>query len=125
MKILYITDEKIIFDNGYILKYYHVQDCCENVYADFEILNTYNLSTKTGKEINIKEIDFEEDMRHLIEGIKDTGFNMISKIGEKFFIPCYNEQNGYYGSDLELILIKNDDIYESFNISEYVEDKIF
>ena len=125
MKILYITDEKIIFDNGYILKYYHQQDCCENVYADFEILNTYNLSTKTGKEINIKEIDFEEDIPHLIEGIKDTGFNMISKIGEKFFIPCYNEQNGYYGSDLELILIKNDDIYESFNISEYVEDKIF
>lgn len=125
MKILYITDEKIIFDNGYILKYYHQQDCCENVYADFEILNTYNLSTKTGKEINIKEIDFEEDMRHLIEGIKDTGFNMISKIGEKFFIPCYNEQNGYYGSNLELILIKNDRIYESFNISEYVEDKIF
>lgn len=125
MKILYITDEKIIFDNGYILKYYHEQDCCENVYADFEILNTYNLSTKTGKEINIKEIDFEEDMQHLIEGIKDTGFNMISKIGEKFFIPCYNEQNGYYGSNLELILIKNDRTYESFNISEYVEDKIF
>lgn len=124
MKIVQITDERIIFDNGYILKYYHEQDCCEHVYADFKILNTYNLSTKTGKEINIKEINFEEDIQHLIEGIKDTGFNMISKIGEKFFVPCYNEQNGYYGSDLELILIISDEIYENFNISEYVEDKI-
>ncbi len=57
MKIVKITDEEIKFDNGYILCYFHEQDCCEHVYADFEILNTYNLSTKTGKEINIKEIE--------------------------------------------------------------------
>ena len=124
MKIIQITDERILFDNGYILNYYHEQDCCEHVYADFKILNTYNLSTKTGKEINIKEIDFEEDIQHLIEGIKDAGFNMISKIGEKFFVPCYNEQNGYYGSDLELILTINDKVTENFNISEYVKDEI-
>ena len=125
MKIVKITDEEIKFDNGYILRYFHEQDCCEHVYADFRVLNTYNVSTKTGKKIHIKNIDFEESIKNLIEGIENAGFNMISKIGEKFFVPCYNEQNGYYGSDLELILTVNDNIFESYDISVYVKDEIW
>lgn len=125
MKIVEINNEEIKFDNGYVLYYYHRQDCCENVYADFEVLKTYNISTKTGKEINIKDIDFEENLQSLIEGIEDAGFNMISRIGEKFFIPCYNEQNGYYNDELELILQINKDLEEHFNISDYVKDNIY
>ncbi len=49
MRIKEINDEKIIFDNGYVLSYYHEQDCCETVYADFEVLKSYNLSTVTRK----------------------------------------------------------------------------
>lgn len=119
MRITKISDEIIKFDNGFELTYYHEQDCCENVYADFKILKTYNLSTVTGKKINIYNIDFEEDIKKLIECITGQGFNMVSKIGEKFFVPCYNEQNGYYNDNLELILnqildittCKKDDIW--------------
>lgn len=124
MKIKEINGEKIMFDNGYELEYYHEQDCCENVYADFEILKTYNLSTKTGKIIKIEEIDFEEELEKLIEGKVEIGFNMISKIGEKFFVPCYNEQNGYYSSELELILHKST-TKEILDISEFVKDEIY
>lgn len=123
MKIVKIEEEKIKFDNGYELQYYHEQCCCEHVYADFSVLETYNLSVKTGKIIDIKEIDFEEHLEYLVQGIKGQGFNIISKIGEKFFVPCYNSQNGYYSSDLELILCK-DKIKESIDISEFVEDDI-
>ena len=49
---------------------------------------------------------------------------MISKIGEKFFIPCYNSQNGYYSSELELIL-KRGKAKEVMDISEFVEDDIY
>ena len=125
MKIVEINDEEIKFNNGYILYYYHSQDCCEHVYADFEVLKSYNLSTKTGKTINIKDIDFEENLQNLVEGINEAGFNMISKIGEKFFVPCYNQQNGYYGSDLDLILYKNKNYKETLNISDFVEDKVY
>ena len=83
MKIKEIKEGKIIFDNGYILEYYHDQDCCELVYADFDILKNYNVSIKTGKNIKIKEIDFREKLSELIEGIEGMGFNIISKIGEK------------------------------------------
>lgn len=124
MKIKEINEEKIIFNNGYILKYYHEQDCCEQVYAEFEILNDYNISTKTGKIINIKDIDFEENLEDLIQGIEEEGFNMISKIGEKFFVPCYNSQNGYYSDDLELILEKGK-AKETMNISDFVQDDIY
>lgn len=125
MKIVEINDEEIRFDNGYILYYYHSQDCCEHVYADFEVLKSYNLSTKTGKTINIKDIDFEENLQNLIEGINEAGFNMISKIGEKFFVPCYNVQNGYYNDKLELILQINKKLEEHLNISDYIEDRIY
>ena len=121
MKIKEIKEGKIIFDNGYILEYYHDQDCCEYVYADFDILETYNVSIKTGKNIKIKEIDFREKLSELIEGIEGMGFNIISKIGEKFFLPCYNKQNGYYSNELELILYKQGN-KETLNITDFVKD---
>jgi len=125
MKIKEIKEEGIVFDNGYILEYYHEQDCCENVYADFEMLKEYNVSTVTGKSIKIKEIDFEESLIHLVQGVKEVGFNMISKIGEKFFVPCYNSQNGYYSGNLELILYKENNVKEKLDISEFVKDEIY
>lgn len=121
MKIKEINEKNIIFDNGYKLEYYHEQDCCEMVYADFEVLKSYNVSTKTGKNIKIEEIDFSENLKEIAVGVEKMGFNMISKIGEKFFIPCYNDQNGYYSSDLELILYK-EKTKEIMDISEFVKD---
>lgn len=49
MKIKNILEDKIIFDNEYELKYYHEQDCCESVYAEFEKIKEYNVSTVTRK----------------------------------------------------------------------------
>lgn len=125
MKIKEFKEESIIFDNGYKLEYYHEQDCCESVYAEFEILKDYNVSLVTGKSIDIKEIEFEESLAKLVEGVKEAGFNMVSKIGEKFFVPCYNSQNGYYSGDLELILYKENNVREELDISDFVEDDIY
>lgn len=67
MKIKEIKEEYILFDNGYKLEAYHEQDCCESVYADFDVLKDYNVSTKTGKTIKIEDIDFQEDLEHLVQ----------------------------------------------------------
>lgn len=123
MKIKSIYDNSIIFDNGYELEAFHDQECCEDVYADFSVLPTYNVSNITGKTINIREINFEETLNKLVKGIEGQGFNLISKIGENFFVPCYNEQNGYYSSDLMLILHKKED-KETLDITEFIEDRI-
>jgi len=125
MKIKEIKEDGIVFDNGYRLTDYHEQECCENVYADFEMLKDYNVSTVTGKNIDIKDIDFEESLTYLVRGIKETVFNMISKIGEKFFVPCYNSQNGYYSGNLELILHKENNVKEKLDISEFVKEDMY
>lgn len=77
----------IEFDDKTALIDYHVQDCCESVYADFSNLDS-----------DIKNYDFKEIK---IKPVKN-GF----KFGDSrrmFFVPCYNEQNGYYGDDLTIM----------------------
>lgn len=88
------------------------------------MLKNYNVSVKTGKNIKIKEIEFVETLELLIDGVPGAGFNIISIIGERFFIPCHNEQNGYYSSNLELILDKGK-TQEIMDISEFVKDDIY
>lgn len=117
---------KIITNDGDIeIKAYHEQDCCERVYADFSVLE-YHLKDLIG--FTFQEI--------FIKPVAETGFLLCFEHGErgdeesyddyeikKILIPCYNEQNGYYSSNLELI-IKHGDTKEVTDISDCVEDHI-
>ena len=100
IKDVLFTDNEIIFNKeiGQIkIGQNHDQDCCENVYADFEQIKYYikEISSKKVEEMIIKSVD---GMGFIIELWFDYGN------GEKIFIPCYNYQNGYYSSNLELII---------------------
>jgi len=106
MKIKEITNDHILFDNGTEVTYYHNQDCCENVYADFEQLKTTTIMNEEFKTLEFK----------FIPGV---GIKLKS-----YLIPCYNSQNGYYSSDLELIVNYPDGKKESWDISGCVEDDI-
>lgn len=92
---------------------HHDQDCCEHVYADWGVLEYYrkDIVGKKVKEMLIKPV---ENMGFLICFYQDW------EKGEKIFVPCYNDQNGYYGSDLELIINGETKI----DVSNYVEDRI-
>lgn len=92
MKIIKITDEEILFDNGCKLTYYHDQDCCEHNYADFTQLED------TG--IENEEFEFSEKMFEFEDG---EGFRLVAKSGNKYFIPCYSRQNGWYSCGLDII----------------------
>ena len=106
MRIKEITNEHILFDNGAEITYYHDQDCCENVYADFEQLKTTAIMNEEFRTLKPKFI-------------KDTGVKLKS-----YLIPCYNSQNGYYSSDLELIINYPDGKSERWDISDFVKDDI-
>lgn len=89
MRILEVTDEKILFDNGKAITYYHSKDCCENNYADFEQLEEAAL-----------EYDFNDELR--FEFVDNAGF----RFGDErlmFFVPCYSDQNGYYSTGVEIL----------------------
>lgn len=88
MKIVNITNDAIIFDNGTTITYEHEQDCCEDNFADFlqldDIARSYN---------------FDTDLQ--FEAIDGAGF----RFGDRramFFVPCYSDQNGYYSSNIEI-----------------------
>lgn len=107
MKIKEITEKKIIFNNGVEITYYHDQVCCETVYADFSALKDQGILNIEIDNINI-------------ELVENAGFKLNG-----YFIPCYNEQNGYYSSDLELIIKYDEYHQESFILNRYDTHKKF
>jgi len=91
-----IQIDGIKFKNGYLATQ-HCQDCCEIVYAGWEAL----ADTTFNYDIDIKDIQVEQ---------MDFGFRI-----NDYFIPCYNSQNGYYDSSLQLIAYNNnDDIIKTY-----------
>ena len=113
-----MTDLELVFvfENGERIKlsYDHNQDCCEHVYADFEQIKYYK-----------KEIIGKEFKEMVIQGVDEIGFIICLyqdwEKAVKVFVPCYNEQNGYYGSNLDLIITSNG-IKKTIDISGLVED---
>lgn len=103
--ILKINDESIELSNGMEIASHHDQDCCEHVYADFSLIE---LSDK-------KDIEFSEILIKKVDGLGFL-FNGI-------LINCYNSQNGYYSSDLELICIKDGKKVFAMDISRCCEDQ--
>jgi hypothetical protein len=103
-------------DDQVILSDYHDQDCCENVYADWEILKHYE-----------KQIDgYDEYSNLVIKGVPEMGILLC--FGDdplrKVLIPCYNEQNGYYSTNLELKVKHGTGPEIRLDITNYVEDHI-
>lgn len=105
-----IAGETIIFETN------HDQDCCEHVYGDYSNVKYY------------KERIIDKDIKDIvIKSVSEMGFmicfNEQYGVGVKIFIPCYNSQNGYYSSNLDLV-IKRGDVKTTIDISNNVEDKI-
>lgn len=110
MKIIKIDYDGLVFDNGTIVSHYHSQDCCENVYADWASL----------KDQGLEDVEFNDVV---IEKVAGSGFRLVAANKNAYFVPCYNYQNGYYSSNLTLIIKSNGEIKE-ISISDCVEDHI-
>jgi hypothetical protein len=94
----------------------HQGDCCENVYADFSTLELYK-SQLVGIEFEKFEIAEVEGDGILLRFDKGQHSTPV-----KVFIPCYNEQNGYYSSELKLVIKVDDNPPTTIDISSAHED---
>jgi hypothetical protein len=110
MKITNIDNDGLIFDNGATISHYHSQDCCEHVYADWASL----------KDQSLEDVEFND---FIIEKVAGSGFRIVAANKNAYFVPCYNEQNGYYSSALELIIGFKGNT-KQVDISDCVEDHI-
>jgi hypothetical protein len=94
MKVTDITENGIKFTDGSMMKDVHFQDCCEAVYAAWKALLGTGIQNEAFSAL-------------AVESVKDSGFNILISADWyaptiRYFVPCYNIQNGYYGSDLSI-----------------------
>ena len=66
----------------------HYADCCEEVWADTDALKDTGFEQAT---INIENLS--------IRKVEGQGISLNG-----YFIPCYNIQNGYYSSEIEITI---------------------
>ena len=89
MKIVSVTDEKILFDNGNSITFDHEPDCCEYNYADFKQLDDI-----------ARTVEFDPNLE--FQACEGAGFLFGNRPGKMFFVPCYSIQNGYYSTDVAI-----------------------
>ena len=106
-KVTKVTSDYIEFDNKVQLFSDHRQDCCESHYLDFSNLS---LSDFEGLEFNLNNDEF-------FKRIEDFGIELRPINGFPVRIPGYGYNNGYYSSNLSLIL-KGKNFEKRFDIEE-------
>lgn len=112
-KVIGITEDEIKFDDGYKLYSKHIGDCCEEHYlglADLDLGDFQGL-----------EFDLEGDFFERIDGY---GIALKPKWGLAVRIPGYGFNNGYYSTDLELVVEDNKGRTKVYDITEcqHIED---
>ena len=112
LKVVEVKKEAIIFDNGFILESNHDQDCCENHWLDFS-----NLALK-----DFEGLEFDLSFDSFFNRVPDYGIELLPVKGWPIRIPGYGSNNGYYSSDLELVLSNKDGKWiKKYDITECQE----
>lgn len=96
VSVVGVDEEGIEFSDGSKMSHFHGQDCCEHVYANWidwsndftDVTEITSLTVWTVPNAGIR-IQFSR------------GWGCDSDF--VWFVACYNEQNGYYSSDLAII----------------------
>lgn len=107
-KVEQVNSESIVFDNGIHLYSSHGQDCCETHYLDFSDLEFDDFN---GLEFDLSNDDF-------FKRIDGYGIELMPLNGHSVKIPGYGYNNGYYSTEIELVLNDNKGFKKSYDVSE-------
>ena len=107
LKVVKINSDELEFENGITLYSDHDQDCCEHHYLD---LSDLTIDDFDGLEFDLTNNNF-------FKRIEDYGIELIPIKGHSVKIPGYGSNNGYYSSNLDLILTNNKDFKRTYDIS--------
>jgi len=106
-KVTKVNGESIEFDNGFTLYSSHDQDCCESHWLSFEDLSI--------EDFDGLEFDLSGDT--FFERIEDYGIALNPLQGLPVRVPGYGANNGYYSSELTLVL-SNGKSAKTFDITQ-------
>lgn len=107
LKVVKIDGDSIEFENGIILTSDHDQDCCESHELTMSDLT---LADFDGLEFDLTNDDF-------FKRIPDYGIELIPIHGHSVKIPGHGYNNGYYSSNLDLLLY-GPDFKKTYDISD-------
>lgn len=107
-KIARISSDCIVFENGAVLSSSHDSDCCEHHWLDFNY----------AKEEDFKDLEFDLSGDEFFKKIEDYGIELVPIQGHSIKIPGYGSNNGYYSTELTLVLEGKDFKTRTFDISE-------
>ena len=110
VKVSSVNDEELVFDDGSKLFSEHGQDCCESHFLSFKDLSINDFDG----------IDFDLSGDTFFEKVDGFGIRLIPIDGHTISIPGYGYNNGYYSSDLTLVVVSTG-IRRDFDISECQE----
>lgn len=108
VKVIKVDSDIIEFDNGILLYSDHDQDCCENHYLSMSDLTLSDFD----------ELEFDLSTDNFFNRIDGYGIELIPIHGHSVKIPGYGSNNGYYSSNLSLILTNNKDFCKEYDITE-------
>lgn len=109
-KLTSINTECLLFDDDVKLYSDHSQDCCEHHWLSFDDL--------TPLDFEGLEFDFSTDS--FFRKIDGYGIELIPTNGHSVKIPGYGSNNGYYSTELTLV-VEKDGKRNVFDITECQE----
>lgn len=108
VKVVKVDSGGLEFDNGVRLDSNHDSDCCESHYLS---LKDITLADFDGLEFDLTGEEF-------FERVDGYGIALKPLAGHPVRIPGYGYNNGYYSSQLELVLSDNKGFRKVFDISD-------
>jgi hypothetical protein len=108
VKAIAVGAEFLLFENGWKLASSHDSDCCENHYLSFGDLSI--------KDFERLEFDLTKD--DFFERVPDYGIRLKPINGHPISVPGYGVNNGYYSSNLDLIVTGPNDYWKEYDVEE-------
>src|SRR3990167_10682577 len=94
LKVVKVTSDEIEFENGIKLTSDHSQDCCES----------HSLYLSDLKIEDFDGLEFDLSNENFFKRIPEYGIELIPIVGYSVKIAGHGYNNGYYSSNLDLVL---------------------
>ena len=108
VKIEKLGQESLLFSDGYMLQSVHESDCCEHHWLDFEHI----------KLDDFEGLEFDLSHDNFFERIDGYGIQLNPIKGLPVRIAGYGSNNGYYSSNLNLEVYKDNKLIKTYDITE-------
>lgn len=108
LKVVELFEGGLKFDNGISLYSEHERDCCESHY-----MSTSDLTLE-----DFEGLEFDLSNDNFFERIEGYGIALKPINGFPVRIPAYGDNNGYYSSNLSLVISGEDGFEKIYDITE-------